>query len=90
MLFRSFGGHDDAAFLKVIWNMSLNDLENLLSDIPTELAWFKNFKSTGARMKMFTNRDLAIIKNRIPWIKQIIADKKKDPTFIPVQYKQPK
>jgi hypothetical protein len=84
---KEFGGYDDVAFLKVLWNMPLKDVENLLSDLPVELQWFKTFKSTGARMKMFTNRDIAVIKSRIPWIKQIIASKKKYPTFIPEQYK---
>lgn len=87
ILSKEFGDYDDAAFLKVVWNMSLQDVQTLLSNTAVDLKWFKNFQLKGKIMGSFSRRDLKIIKNRIKWINQIIASKKKNPDFIPDAYR---
>ena len=84
---KEFGGHDDAAFLRVVWNMSIQEVEALLSEVAVDLKWYKNFQPKGKIMGLFQKRDLSIIKSRISWIKQILASKKKNPDFIPDNYK---
>jgi hypothetical protein len=84
LLSKELGGNDDVAFLKIIWRSSINNLEDILLKTTDELKWVKQMKGVAAK---FQRRDLAIIKNRVSWVKEVIASKKKDPNFIPNYYK---
>ena len=84
---KEFGGNDDVSFLKVVWNMSLKDIKTLLADTAEDLTRLKQSQSKGKIMGVFDKKSLSIIKSRIPWIKQILASKKKTPDFIPDSFK---
>ena len=87
---KEFGGNDDVSFLKVVWNMSLKDIKTLLADTAEDLTRLKQSQSKGKIMGVFDKKSLSIIKSRIPWIKQILASKKKTPDFIPDSFKSQK
>ena len=87
VLSQEFGSYDDAKFLKVVWHMSISELEKLLEDTTSDLTYTKNVSPKGAIMGSFARRDIEKIKGRIKFLKEIILSKKKTPEFIPSQYK---
>lgn len=83
ILSKEFGGYDDKEFLKIVWKLSIPELENLLNASKIELNWLKNQGPKGKIMGLFNRRDISIMKNRIEYLNGIISDKKKNPDFIP-------
>lgn len=86
ILSNDFGGNNDSEFLKIVWKMSIEDLEKLLKDTLSDLVYIKNVSPKGKIMGLFTKRDILFIKSRIKWIKQIISSKKENPNYIPDIY----
>lgn len=65
--------------------MNIEELEVLLSKSEDDLKWLKaNSKGT---LGLFNKKDAQWVKNRISFIKDLIKRKKKDPDFIPDNYK---
>lgn len=88
LLSKEFGGYDDAAFLKVVWNMSIEDLQELLIKAESDLSWLKKNSTKKGVLSLFPKRDILILSGRIKYIGQIIDKKQNDPSFIPDTYVQ--
>ncbi len=80
------GGSDDSNFLKVVWYMDTNQLEELLKTSINDLGWLK--KHSNGLLNTFNRRDAQIVKNRIQYIKQIIKSKKQNPDYVPDIHKK--
>jgi hypothetical protein len=87
ILSQEFGSYDDAKFLKVVWRMSISELEKLLENTISDLTYAKNVAPKGKIMGTFARRDIEKIKGRIKFLKEIILSKKNNPEFIPDYYK---
>lgn len=83
ILSKEFGGYDDKEFLRIVWKLSIPELEKLLNTSKTELNWLKNQGPKGKIMGLFNKRDILLIKTRIKYLNEIISSKKKNPDFIP-------
>lgn len=86
VLSKEFGGYNDSDFLKVIWKMPIEDVEELLKGTLVDLKWSKSLLPKGM-VGMFAKRDIQIVNSRIKFLKQVIAYKQKDPNFIPDSFK---
>jgi hypothetical protein len=84
---KELGGPDDREFLKIVWKLSIPELEELLAEAKTDIIWAKNLGAKGAIMGTFNRRNINLIKIRIKYLNEIISYKKKNPEFIPDQYK---
>jgi len=78
---------DDPTFLSIVWHYSKTELEDLLKTSESDIKWLKANGPKGKIMGSFTRRNLSIIESRIKFLKQIIDSKKKNPEFVPDQYK---
>ncbi len=83
-----FGGNDDASFLKVVWNMPIEDIQELLIKAESDLSWLKKFSTKKGVLSLFPKRDILLLNGRLKYIKQIIQKKQNDPNWIPDQYKE--
>jgi hypothetical protein len=71
------GGPDPKGFLEIIWELSIKELETLLSKSQDDLKWLKaNSRGT---LGAFNRKDAQIVNSRISLIKDLIKRKKKDP-----------
>lgn len=82
---KEFGGIDDREFLKIVWKLTIDELDQLVLSSLADLK-FLNKNSRGI-FGVFNRRDANIVKGRINWVKQIIKSKKKNPDFIPEPFK---
>ena len=81
---KEFGGYDDRVFLKKVWHMSLDELNDLLKVSLLDMKWLKgNSKGT---IGLFARKDAQWLKSRIDYIKQIIKSKTKRPDYVPDHY----
>jgi hypothetical protein len=70
-------GPDPKGFLKIIWELSIKELETLLSKSQDDLKWLKaNSRGT---LGAFNRKDAQFVTSRISLINDLIKRKKKDP-----------
>jgi hypothetical protein len=87
ILSQEFGGTDDVTFLRVVWKMSIEDLEKLLEETLSDLKWTKNLGAKGKIMGIFNRRNIQLLNFRIKLLKQVIESKRKNPEYIPDSFK---
>jgi hypothetical protein len=84
---QEFGGIDDSSFLKVIWNLHIDDLKNLLQETMSDIKWIKNIGTKGKIMRAFDRRQIQMLNFRLKLLKQVISSKQKSPEYIPDSFK---
>jgi hypothetical protein len=87
LLSNEFGGYEDTAFLKVVWKMSIEDLQELLIKAESDLSWLKKNSTKKGILGLFPRKDIQILSGRIKYIGQIIDKKQNDSNFIPDSYR---
>lgn len=77
-----FGGYEDKEFLKIVWKLSIQELESLLQDTIKDIGYYKNSNRKGL-FGALDRKLVNIAKNRIKYLKQIINKKQTYPDFYP-------
>lgn len=84
---KEFGGYDDQEFLEKIWNLSLDELESLLTTAKSELKRHTSSSPKRGVFSTFARQDTLVAKGHIKFLESVIMKKKKDPSFVPDLYK---
>jgi hypothetical protein len=84
---QEFGGANDIEFLRVVWKLSVEDLERLLEEAVFDLKGNKNLGVKGKIMGNFNRREIQLLNYRIKLLKQVIQIKQKNPEYTPDSFK---